>query len=88
MPFGLGTHLPFCFVYPDDILIFSQDLSSHVDNLPEVFRLCRKHGLTIGLPKCEFEVSKIEFLGHLLFANSCSPLAKYSAAFFTFPLLR
>ena len=47
--------LPFCYVYVDNILIFSQDLSSsHVDNLREVFRLCWKHGLTIGLPKCEF----------------------------------
>ena len=54
--------LHFCFVYVDDILIFSRDLSSHVDNLHEVFLLCRKHGLKIGLPKCEFAVSKIEFL--------------------------
>ena len=77
--------LPFCFVYVDDILIFSKDLSSHVDNLWEVFYLCRKHGLTIGLPKCEFDGSKIEFLGHLLSASGCSSLMKYSAAISTFP---
>ena len=35
--------LPFCFVYVDDILIFSKDLSSHVDPLQEVLCLCREH---------------------------------------------
>ena len=99
MPFGLLNagntfqrmmdlvlgELPFCFVYMEDILIFSKDLSSHVDNLWEVFYLCRKHGLTIGLPKCEFDGSKIEFLGHLLSASGCSPLLKHSAAISPFP---
>ena len=47
MPFGLRNigntfqrlmnqvlgDLPFCFVYVDDIIIFSRDLSFHVDNL-------------------------------------------------------
>ena len=70
-------------MYVDDIL--SQDLSSHVDHMQEVFRLCWMHGLMIGLPKCEFAVSKIEFLGHLLSANRCSPLDKHSAAISTFP---
>ena len=77
--------LPFCFVYVDDILIFSKDLSSHVDNLREVFCLCRKHGLTIGLPKCMFAVSKIEFLGHLLSASGCLSLLKYSTTISAFP---
>ena len=76
--------LPFCFVYVDKIVIFSKDLSSHVDNLREVFCICWKHGLTIGLSNCKFIMFKIEFLGHLLSATGCSPLAKHSAAF---PLL-
>ena len=59
-------NLLFCLVYVDDILIFSRDLYSHDDNLHKVFLLCYQHGLTIGLPKSEFAVSKIEFLGHLL----------------------
>ena len=77
--------LPFCFVYVDNILIFSRDLSSHVDNLREVFCLSWKRWLTIGLPKCEFAVSKIEFLGYLLSANGCSPLDKHSTAISAFP---
>ena len=77
--------LSFCSVYLDNTLIFSQDLSSHVDHFQEVFRLCLKHGLTIGLPKSQFLVSKIEFLGHLIYANGCSPLDKHSAAISAFP---
>ena len=33
--------LLFCFVYVDNILIFSRDLSSNVDRLRKVFRLCQ-----------------------------------------------
>ena len=65
--------LPFCFVYVDNILIFSRDLSSQVDNLQEVFRLCQKHGWMIGLPKCEFAVSKIELLQHCSRVSELQP---------------
>ena len=65
MPFGLWNagntfqqlidqvlgDLLFCFVYVDDIFIFSRGLSSHVDHLCQVF--CRKHGLTIGMSKVQ-----------------------------------
>ena len=54
-----------------------------MDNLREVFRLCRKHGLT----KCKFAIFKIDFLGHLLSASGCSPLLKHSATISTFPPL-
>ena len=99
MPFGLRNagntfqrlmdqilgDLPFCFVYVDDILVFSKDLSSHVQHLRDVLLLCREHGLTIGLPKCQFAVSEIEFLGHRLTSSGCSPLVKHSAAISAFP---
>ena len=48
--------LPFCYVYVDDILIFSPDMSTHVQNLRQVFELIHLHGLNIGLPKCAFAV--------------------------------
>ena len=49
-------NLPYCFVYIDDILVFSPDLTSHVQHLRDVLELCPVHGLTIGLGKCEFAV--------------------------------
>ena len=70
--------LPFCFVYVDNILIFSPDISSHVDHLCEVFELCHLHGLTIGLLKCKF-------LGHNLNSSRCRPLVKHTSAIREFP---
>ncbi len=53
--------LPYCFTYIDDILIFSSSLEEHVDHLRQVLLLCRHHGLTIGLPKCELEINVFVF---------------------------
>ena len=79
-------NLPYCFTYVDDILIFSSSLEQHVDHLHEVLLLYRQHGLTIGLPKCEFAVLEIEFLGHLVSATGCSPLVKHTTAVSQFPV--
>ena len=49
------------------------------------FCLCWKHSFRIGLPKCEFAVSMIKLLGHLLSATGCAPLAKHTAAISAFP---
>ena len=77
--------LSFCFVYLDDILTFSPDDNTHVQNLPQVFELLRLHGLHISLPKCVFAVSKLEFLGHNLFNSGYSPLDKHTYAIRSFP---
>ena len=73
--------LPYCFVYDDDILIFSSSLEQHVDHLREVLLLCRQHGLTIGLSKCVFAVPEIEFLGHLVSATLLSSGQAYNSSF-------
>ena len=77
--------LPFCFVYVDNIVVFSRDLASYVHPLEDVFLLCWKYRLTIGLPKCEFVVKEIDFLGHCLSVSGCWPLVKHSAAISAFP---
>ena len=78
--------LPYCFTHFDDILVFSSNLEQHVDHLRQVLLLCRQYGLTIGLPKCEFVVPEIEFLGHLVSATGCSPLVKHTTAVSEFPV--
>ena len=99
MPFGLRNtgntfqqmmdqilgNLPYCFVYIDDILVFSPNLTSHVQHLRDVLELCHVHGLRIGLGKCEFAVSKTEFLGHCLPSSGLHPLQKQTSAIQDFP---
>ena len=78
--------LPYCFVYVDDILVFSPDLTFHMVHLREVLELCCLHGLTIGLSKCDFAVSEVEILGHNLTSTGCRPLIKHTSAIKKFPI--
>ena len=73
-------NLPYCFVYIDDILVFSPDLTSHVQHPKDVLELCHAHGLTIGLGKCMFAVLKMKFLGHHLTSSVFHPLPKHTSA--------
>ena len=77
--------LLYSFMYVDNILVFSKDLPSHVQHLCDVFPLCHAYSLTIGLPRCQFAVKEIEFLGHCLSASGFSPLVKHSATISAFP---
>ena len=66
--------LSLCFVYVDNILIFSPDIDTHVHHLHQVLELLCLQGLTIGLLKYLFAVSKLEFLGPNLSRSGRSPL--------------
>ena len=46
--------LPFCFVYLNDILVFSNSLESHQLHLQRILDLCCLRGLTINLEMCFF----------------------------------
>jgi Reverse transcriptase (RNA-dependent DNA polymerase) len=82
MPFGLtnGPAVFQCFmneifadlidvcviVYLDDILIYSNDPSSHQDHITEVLRRLHQHNLFAREDKCEFHRTSVEFLGYNL----------------------
>ena len=44
----------FALVYLDDIIIYSENFTSHVKHLDEVFRLIAAAGLKLKPEKCEF----------------------------------
>ena len=73
-------NLSYCFVYIDDILVFSPDLTSHIQHLQDFLKLCGAHGLMIGLGKCEFAVPETEFLGHCLTSSGLHPLFKQTTS--------
>jgi cleavage and polyadenylation specificity factor subunit 1 len=99
MPFGLKNaaqtfqrlmdclfrHLPFVFVYLDDILIASKNSTQHIQHLRLVFEVLQDAGLRINPAKCTFLVSSLSFLGHNLDASGISPMEKHVKALADFP---
>ena len=77
--------LPFCFVYVDDIFVFSKNISSHVSHLRDVFELCRQH----GLPSVSLLFQRLNFLAieSLLRVVHLCPSTLMSSRIFQFPLI-
>lgn len=61
-----GLNYLTCLAYLDDIIVFSQDLGSHLERLEELFRRLRKANLKLKPSKCSFLQRKVTFLGHLV----------------------
>jgi hypothetical protein len=51
-------------IYIEDILIYSSSLEEHAEHLRKVFQKLRENKLYAKLEKCEFGVTKMDFLGH------------------------
>jgi hypothetical protein len=56
----------FVVVFIDDILIYSQSEEEHADHLRMVLQRLREHQLYAKLSKCEFRISEVLFLGHII----------------------
>ncbi|KAG8175361.1 hypothetical protein JTE90_018041 [Oedothorax gibbosus] len=67
-------NLDFCYVYLDDILIFSSSEEEHKVHLRHVLERLNSYGLTVNMAKCIFGASEIPFLGHLITKNGTKPL--------------
>ncbi len=54
----------FIVVYINDILIYSGFMEEHVEHLRKVFQKLKENKLYAKFEKCEFRVTKMDFLGH------------------------
>lgn len=52
----------FCTAYIDDILIYSNSKKKHQTLVCKVFAVLQKAGLQVDIDKCEFHVTKINYL--------------------------
>ena len=59
-------------VFVDDILIYSQSEEAHEDHLRIVLQVLREHHLYAKFSKCEFWLTEVRFLGHVVSASSVS----------------
>ena len=66
--------LNFAMTYLDNIIIFSENESQHLEHLETVFSPLREAELKMKQSKCDFFKSKIHYLGHLIFPEGISPL--------------
>ena len=59
----------FVIVFIDDILVYSRSELEHERHLGLVLQTLRRHLLYAKFNKCEFWLSRVEFLGHVVFAD-------------------
>ena len=56
----------FAAVYIDDIIVFSDSWTQHLDHLSAVFQCFRDAGLKAKPSKCSFGMTSLEYLGHTI----------------------
>lgn len=78
-----GLH---CFVYLDDCIIYSSDLSSHMEKLRLVFDRFREFNLKLQPDKCEFLRHEVSYLGHIITDKGVAPNPDKVKAVTTFPI--
>ena len=71
--------IPGVTCYIDD-LVSGRDEESHLQTLAKVFRRLEEHGFRLKQEKCEFRMSSIEYLGHLIDQDGIRPLPSKVAA--------
>ena len=63
----------FAKCYIDDISVYSQAWTEHIDHIREVLTSLQTAGLTLQLSKCKLGAQSCEFLGHHVSAGAISP---------------
>ncbi|GJV77642.1 putative reverse transcriptase domain-containing protein [Tanacetum coccineum] len=56
----------FVIAFIDDILIYSKSKEEHAEHLKSILELLKEENLYAKFSKCEFWLSKVQFLGHVI----------------------
>ena len=59
----------FCTAYLDDVLIYSSREEDHASHVLQVLRRLHKRGLQVDIDKCEFNTTKVKYLGMIVTTN-------------------
>lgn len=61
---GLAWHQVIGYI--DDLIVFSGNMTAHLQTLQQVFARLAQHGLSIKLAKCRFGCESVKFLGYIV----------------------
>ena len=75
----------FVIVFIDDILIYSKSPEDHEYHLRKVLQTLRNHKLYAKLKKCEFWITSVHFLGHVINKDGISVDPQKVAAIVDWP---
>ncbi|OWF36379.1 Transposon Tf2-6 polyprotein [Mizuhopecten yessoensis] len=50
----------------DDVIVHGSNVEEHDRRLEKVINILRESGMTLNSQKCEFSMSKLVFMGHVL----------------------
>lgn len=73
-------------VFLDDILVYSKTFEEHLQHLHMVLELLKKNHLHAKLSKCQFGVSSISFVGHVVSAEGIQVDPTKTVALETWPV--
>ena len=60
-----------CINFIDDLILYSEDLPSHMKLLETVFERLKQNGLTVNPKKVKLACKEISFLGNIVSHNTC-----------------
>lgn len=78
--------LEFCVNYLDDILIFSKSFEEHLRHVDLLMSAIEQECFKLNFVKCSFAFQEVQYLGHVLSADSVRPLQDNLIAIREFPI--
>lgn len=76
----------FILVFFDDILVYSENLSDHVQHLHIVLTILRQNQLTARMSKCCFAMTEMGYLGHIISGSGVATYPKKITVVLNWPV--
>jgi hypothetical protein len=68
-----GLRFQCCLVFIDDVIVYSKDFDSHLEDLESLFRRFKKYNIRLKASKCFFAMDEVVYLGHLVSLKGIKP---------------
>ena len=83
---GVIAEVPGCEAYIDDVIIYSDTWSAHLNQIGKFFDKPKAANLTVNLSKSAFGHAQIQFLGHVVGGGEVQPITAKVDAINNFPV--